>query len=395
MKSYIFGLLSVIISLSSYSQEKNDNALFFLEPESHIAFVVPNYGAAPKAGISFAESLSLGWQTQKDSSWQSYYGFPQTGIQFTYLQTGNLDELGRQYSLNPFITFNKSLSEKSSLDFKLGLGVAYHTAPYDSLDNPKNQSIGGPVSWFFNANMYYRYALSKRIHLKIGGGFWHASNGHTTLPNFGQNYAAFGIGLQYYPIDGNPYTRYNNHTSNREKHFYLRGGYGIGIQEYGGTTGPKNGPKYITHAVTLSGAILFRKHLLVKSGLTYRYYDSYASSHDENEFPDFSGGKGKAASNLIFFLGTELLFGHVSFDLQGGLNLWKPYFTHFYDHYEEHGRFDRGMKRFFNTRVGINLYAINTAKLPKHNVSIGAFMHANSGQADYTSIAVNYTCRLK
>lgn len=397
MKKILLSICVFSFVLLVFGQEKQAKAPLFLEPETHIAFVVPNYGAAPSGGLCFAQSLSLGWQTQKDSSWQAYYGYPQTGIQFRYLQTGNLNELGSQYSLNPFITFNKAIGSKSkhSLDFKLGLGVAYHTNPYDTIENPSNKAVGSAVSWFFEANMYYRYALSKRIHLKVGGGFWHASNGHTALPNFGQNYAAFGVGLQYYSGLENEFVKYDNAPAVREKHFYLKANYAIGLQEYGSTTGPKNGPMYKLSSSTVSGAMLFRKFLLVKAGFNYRYYETFAKSYERNQFPDFEGTKTQAASNLIFFMGTELMWGHVSLDVQGGLNLWKPYFPHFYDHYEDKSGFDRTMKVLFNTQVGVNLYLLNTAKLPKHNVSVGAYINTNYGQADFVSMGVGYTYRVK
>jgi hypothetical protein len=76
------------------------------------------------------------------------------------------------------------------------------------------------------------------------------------------------------------------------------------------------------------------------------------------------------------------------------LNLGKPYFTHFYDEYEPRSKFDKTMKVLFSTRVGVNLYAINTAKITKHNVSVGAFLNANYGQADYNSIILKYSIRL-
>lgn len=396
VNQFCFVLLScAMLSIASLcAQESVDKAAFFIEPSAHYALVVPNYGSAPKAGSVYAGSLSLGFQTRKDSSWQSYFGYPQTGVQFTYLHVENQLDLGTQYSLNPFITFNRPFGKKHSLDFKLGLGVAYHTNPFDSISNVENLAIGSPLTWYFNANAYYRVVVSKRLHLKIGGGFWHASNGHTSLPNFGQNYAAFGIGAQYYPALVNEYTKYERTPIDRTKYYYLRLGIGVGLQEYGGTSGPLNDPKYQITNSSLGLGILFRKYLLLQTGIGYRYYSSYAKSQLRNEFVDFKGSKIAAASNLFVFLGTELLFGHVGMDIQGGLNLWKPYFTHFYDEYEPRSKFDRAMKVLFSTRVGLNLYAINTAKVPKHNVSLGAFLHANYGQADYTSVILKYAVRL-
>lgn len=392
-KISLFFALFCIQILSAQNEDSKPAA--FVEVEGFYSLVVPNYPSAPKAGNAYASTFSFGYQTKKDSSWQSYYGYPQTGIQFSYLHVQNQEEYGSQFALNPFITFNRPFGTKHSLDFKLGLGMAYHTAPYDSMDNPKNLAIGSPYSWYFNANLAYRFALTKRVHLKIGGGFWHASNGHTRLPNFGQNYGVFGLGIQYYPSEANPFTKYERTPINRtKKYYYLRAGVGFGIHEYGGTTEPIDGPKYLVSSASLAFGAVFRKYLLVKTGLAYQYYSSYVYSKSINEFSDFVGSKQVAGSNLILFLGTELMFGHISFDLQGGINLWKPYFSSFYDEYEDRSKFDKTMKLLFSTRLGLNLYLINTAKNPKHNFSVGVFMNANYGQADFSSIFANYSIRL-
>ncbi|MEZ4977888.1 MAG: acyloxyacyl hydrolase [Chitinophagales bacterium] len=390
-------LILVFIGVQHLSaQSIKSKASPFIEVEAFYSLLVPNYPSAPKPGNAYASTFSFGYQTKKDSSWQAYYGYPQTGIQFSYLHVQNQKDYGSQFAFNPFICFNRPFGTKHSLDFKLGLGMAYHTAPYDSIDNPTNLAIGSPYSWYFNANMAYRFVLNKRLHLKFGAGFWHASNGHTRLPNFGQNYGVFGLGLQYYPGEENPYTKYERTKVDRsKKYYYLRAGLGFGLHEYGGTTEPIGGPKYLISSASLAFGVVFRKYLLVKTGLAYQYYSSYAHSQIRKEFPSFDGLKQKAASNLILFLGTELMFGHLSFDLQGGLNLWKPYFSSFYDKYEDRSKFDKTMKLLFSTRLGLNLYAINTAKNPKHNFSIGVFMNANYGQADFSSIFTQYSFRLK
>ena len=43
------------------------------------------------------------------------------------------------------------------------------------------------------------------------------------------------------------------------------------------------------------------------------------------------------------------------------------------------------------TRVGINLYLINTNTLPKNNLFVGGNINANMAKADFTDFSIGYT----
>ena len=56
--------------------------------------------------------------------------------------------------------------------------------------------------------------------------------------------------------------------------------------------------------------------------------------------------------------------------------------------------FGKTLQKSLLTRIGDNYYLINTHKLPKHNVFIGAHIKANMAKADYTDITIGYTFNL-
>ncbi len=82
--------------------------------------------------------------------------------------------------------------------------------------------------------------------------------------------------------------------------------------------------------------------------------------------------------------------GHIGIDIMGGLNLYKPFYSEFNTVYEKNTGFRYLLKKHLASRMGLNLYVLNTNKLPKHNAFIGAHINANFGQADFTEFSIGY-----
>ncbi len=96
------------------------------------------------------------------------------------------------------------------------------------------------------------------------------------------------------------------------------------------------------------------------------------------------------ASNISFFLGNEFLMGHASIDAELGINLHKP----FYKTFNPKGDVALTLQKLLLTRIGMNLYLINTHKMPKHNLFIGTHIKANNVKADYTEFTLGYTYKI-
>jgi hypothetical protein len=101
------------------------------------------------------------------------------------------------------------------------------------------------------------------------------------------------------------------------------------------------------------------------------------------------------SSNIFWYLGTELLIGHLGLSFEGGANLYKPYYQTFYDEYGTDDGLKAFLKKTFNSRLGLNLYAKNANTNPKHNVYMGANISTNFGQADFAEGTFGYVMRIK
>ncbi|MDF1673806.1 MAG: acyloxyacyl hydrolase [Vicingaceae bacterium] len=387
----------------SFAQETKKNPLF-LEPEYMIGRVVPNYLANfPNTHLQHGLALSIGsFKTDTSSSWAKYYNFPQTGVSLFYSNIGNNKIFGNEFSAMTFVSFNVFNRSSKPTYLKIGIGAAYFDTYYDSITNPRNVDVGSPFTWSFQAGAYKVISEKDGMNLKLGFVFSHASNGHTQLPNFGLNSALLSLSAQFYNKDLKQYqlTKTKTKSEKLSKSFDVGVSYGLGFHEYGDKDGPVGTAKKGVHSTSVFVGRTKNNHFRWGVGGTYRIYEVYKQQIIENDLTAYKDNINKSASNIVLFTNVEFLMSHISIDVELGFNLYKP----FYKQYEEDFPPDQQIasysdikgkiKRVIATRLGLNLYAFNTNKLPKHNFFIGPHIKANSGQADFTELAFGYVFRI-
>jgi len=352
--------------------------------------IVPNYSVNfPKSTIQSAFALSFGSVQTDTSSWARHYNFPETGLSFFGSNLGNDDIYGNQFSLSPYIQFKLRLTPKPYY-IKLSIGVSYFSSHYDSITNINNVAIGSAIAWGFQAFLYKTIYHKKGTHLRIGGGYSHASNGHTQLPNFGLNSALLSLSAQFYNPKNETRDISINPTKEKSKILFFNYREGAGFHELGGTAEPIGGEKRYIYTSALSVGLVFNKYLKIRSGFAYRYYEQYNNYIKTTEHPDYISSPTLSSSNIYFFLGSEFFMGHISLDVMGGLNLYKPFYKEFNTVYEKNKGLRYYLKKLFTTRMGLNAYLINTDRQPKHNLFVGAHINANFGQADFTEFSLGY-----
>lgn len=380
----------IILSFMPNGKSQDDTgktSIFFFEPEYMMGKVAPNHSDFPKTSISHYSALNLGWfHNSQGKSWASFYNYPFTGIILSRSTLGNNHVFGNQYSVIPYIVFNTSNRLKHSVHFRIALGGSYYTKHYNSINNPDNLVIGSGFTWSFQSFMYYSMITSKYISVNLGYGYLHSSNGHTQLPNIGLNQAAVSISAKFFPSGINPgfQPKYNRIPVDRKKIIYGMIRTGIGFHEYGSAGGPVGGEKRLVNSVTLSVGAILREHIKVSIGFAGRYYHQYYYNILNPVDSTYSSKPRLNSSNLYFLAGCEFLAGHIGMNIEGGLNLFKPYFRKHFTTMEGSIDFDFWLKNLFNTKLGLNYYLINTQKKPRTNLFIGVSLNANFGQADFT-----------
>jgi len=391
---FLTHLFFLILVCQAQQNDTLIKSVAVIEIEAVGGYIVPNYPNYPAHNPLFGFWGSVG-KIHNNSTFSEHYNYPQTGFTLGYINLGNSKVFGDQLFLLPYLSLNTSKEKLNSWWFRFGLGAAYFTTFFDSIDNINNVAIGSSFTWAFQAALHKKWHLNNTTNIKIGGHYLHASNGHTQLPNFGLNSAAVSVALEYFPNKNNQTNNLGTKTKNTfKKQWLIQVSQGVGMHELGATAHPIGGPKKEVYASKISVGLVFSNHLKIHSGFAYRFYQQYYDDILKNNLLPYVINPTSSASNVYYFIGSEFLFGHVGINIEGGLNLHKPYFNYFYPHYENSSNFDFWLKKLFCTQLGLNLYALNTQKFYKFNTFVGVHLNANFGQADFTAISAGAIFKL-
>ncbi len=396
MISYKKLLAALLFCLSTYcfAQDTTRPNSHFIEPEYMIGKVIPmsNSHPFPETRLQHITAINYGFTNNDTTKWGKYYNHAESGFMLLYSNLGNNQILGHQFSLLPYVSFRIFNKLKSPFKLKLGAGVTYFTSRFDSLANPTNEIIGSQFAWDTKAILYKSIYKKGGFNLNLGIGISHESNGHTRLPNLGVNSPIASITGRFYNQKEDNYfhpTR-TKRKNVSPKNYYITLEEGFGIHEQDETEGPEMGILKPIYSTDLSAAILFNKHIKLRAGFVYRYYQIFYDHIIKTETEGLIDNPHWSASNINFYVGNEFLMGHISIDALLGINLHKP----FYQKFNQETDLGITLQKTLLTRIGLNLYLINTHKLPKHNLFIGAHIKANMAKADFTELTIGYTYKL-
>lgn len=376
----------------------NPKPLFFLETEIMTGVIVPNYHDYPPHSFIKSVHISIGKiNCDPVKKWTRFFNYPSTGYAFSYTQFGNDSVLGHEYCLLPFVEFKASRGFFRNFQFKFGLGCSYFTKFYNITTNPQNSAIGSKFNWAFQSYLYYNLVVTDRFVFLIGSGYLHSSNGHTQLPNYGLNSAMLSVSSKFLlNSEGNSFrSKKSKPVIDSKKHYFLSYRNSLGIQEYGPAKGPAGTPKKPVYCFSLAGGIIYKQCIKVQTGITYRFYKQHYDDIILKNTPGLADEPFKNASNIFLFLGCELLFGNFSVDVEGGINLHKPFFKSFYEPYASPNTLTFTLKNNFPSRLGLRAYLFNTNNMPSNNLFVGGNIAANFGQADFTELSIGYVRIIK
>jgi hypothetical protein len=147
MKKLLFTLSAVCLGLFSHAQEQ-----WQVHGSVQYGFVVPHNSLMDP--LITAHSVGGSVRFMKRISTRRYskpYGNPYQGADFTYINTGNIQQLGQQFSLNFWNQFpiNKKIFGASTPDKKflhLGIGMGYTTKIWNLQTNYQAPVLGSHVN---------------------------------------------------------------------------------------------------------------------------------------------------------------------------------------------------------------------------------------------------------
>lgn len=347
-------------------------------PELYVGSIVPNYMNYPRSYPRVGLGATIYQFSNENNSVNRYYRQPYIGLHTSFHYLGAAQIFGNEINLLPVM----AIPLKKGM-IQIGIGASYFTKTYQ--DNSLNKAVGSNLTWSFQSFYFRNFLLHSGKTLRLGFGYLHGSNGHTQLPNYGINSAVLSVGIYNKPEL--PVMKDTAQLKKVPKSFFADVNSGIGFHEFGGTTGPVNGAKALVYSTSIKGGIVFNNQFQLYTGFGFRHYQHFADSISKNETLQEMN---VTANNVYFLLGIEYLIYHVGLSIEGGINLYKPFYIHFAKRFESEETIKFDLRRIFLTRMGLKFYLFNTSKKPKHNVYIAPYINANFSKADFSEVTIGY-----
>lgn len=394
-------LILLIVSLflkSSFAGEGEDEkkSVTFIQPEFQIGKALPGNSSFPETQLQTIYSVSIGKMiSDPEKKWAVFLKYPSTGLSVSYTNYGHDEILGSSLTVMPYFSLNTIRRQFNSFHFKIGLGATYFSKFYDANTNPRNLAIGSSLTWAFQTTAYYNFLISKHVDLNLGFGFIHHSNGHTQMPNLGLNSLLFSFSSRIYlePVEANNKNKFVTPELERTKQYFVNARLGMGMHEFGGPDSETGGVKRVVNVLSVGVGTIYKQVVKLRLGATYRFYHQYYNYIINYQPDELKDHPAYYASNLLVYVGGELLLGHIGIDAELGINLMKPFYSYHQELYGDDEGFKKWLKSTISTRLGLKFYLNNTANNPKNNLYIGGHINANLSQADFSEFSIGYVRR--
>jgi hypothetical protein len=343
------------------------------EPGVHVGVGIqhsPKF-KVPLNGLVWGSELNFSRQTTGRKTWEACHRRPDLGIAISYMQLPNPDVYGHAIGFLPNIAFGPKSPKRVYAHFRLGVGVAVLTKPYDPVTNPDNSVIGSYLNNMTSLRFGLGFKLSEALRLHTSVCLTHYSNGGSQLPNLGINTVSGLVGLYYRPV---PYAkemlRPDTLPRPRER---SRRWHGVATAAIGRIerTAP-GGPKHWLPSASLEVCRYLSPVNRLGLGFLWEYDFSW------NEFLRFSqnwsgdpAAQQLAAQRFALYLSDEIFLGRFSMNFQAGgyfiqpQNKPKPYFA----------------------RLGVRYY-FRPADAPGFKAHIGVYLKAHNSVAEYVAFGI-------
>jgi len=142
----------------------------------------------------------LAFQTTGRKAWHQLYRFPKYGLGIHYADlVKNMKDtvVGNPFGLYAFYTSPLLRYGRFTLNSDLSVGLSYTSLIYHPEQNPTNDVVASHINLFFGFNVHIDMALSQRMHMRLGYGLTHHSNGRIHSPQKGINSWGWNLGLNY------------------------------------------------------------------------------------------------------------------------------------------------------------------------------------------------------
>jgi hypothetical protein len=197
MKKLLFTWSAVCLSLLTTAQER-----WQVHGNIQYGFVVPHNSLMEPLITDHSVGGSVRFVKRITNRLYSRpYGKPYQGVDFTFINTGNKTQLGKQFALsfwNQFPTNRRIFGERPSNKkfINLGIGLGYTTKIWNLQSNYQAPVLGSHFNAALSIGFDQEIFHTENLQYKLGIRVTHFSNGAFQLPNLGTNTMALTLGVQ-------------------------------------------------------------------------------------------------------------------------------------------------------------------------------------------------------
>ncbi len=203
MKSlnFIFSFLIIVLSIhDSFAQEDSsyvDKKVTVLGVNLDYGFLIKHTPSLEKIPTAYPSGISVSWSKLllTKNAWEFCNCFPRVGVDLGYWNWDNNDVLGHGILSMGFVEPYFRTQKKTNMFFRMGLGGAYLTEPYDEVTNPLNESYSTDLSFALMVGLGLNFRLDEYWNLQFLAKYNHTSNGGINTPNKGLNFPTLSLGV--------------------------------------------------------------------------------------------------------------------------------------------------------------------------------------------------------
>jgi hypothetical protein len=191
--------LCLAIGLLSVQAQENTSESWSVAGNYHRGFLIahrPMVVSLQKNHLNGLE-FSILKTTSGAKAWQSQYNNPEIGVSLSGWNSGNKEQLGNAYAMIPYINFPLIKNNNHQFAIKFGWGIGYVEKIFDAEDNYKNIVIGSHLNCALQFQPNYSLNIGEKITATGGLNVTHFSNGSSSTPNLGINFASVTAGVRY------------------------------------------------------------------------------------------------------------------------------------------------------------------------------------------------------
>ena len=204
-------LLLIFISLTASAQKIKNSYIgndgfsiktqafmgFYIDQSSNLENIHPNAPTGFNLGVEF--------KSYQQQPWLQYHNNPTYGFGLSYIDFGAPEVMGHAIAFYPYVNLNVVRLKHFDTKIKLatGLGVVsrhWYSHPEDidheDYNAPSNNTTFSTyLNAYLSAGLNLNFPITRNFALNTEFGFFHMSNGKTSVPNRGINTFYGGVGF--------------------------------------------------------------------------------------------------------------------------------------------------------------------------------------------------------